>query len=518
MNSSCDRTRRITAALLALLGFGALGSCGNSGPATTTVKDGDYTITETSDGQMPERIVRFIANQDATRWASLSQDPASKKFTVISDGKTLGTYGGVHSMQFTKAGKLIYVAGPVPFPDEGLNSPRAPANDMRLVIDGADGHGYENVMAYPPAWVASSHPRSPNQQIIAISDDGTHIAVCGRRGGSSYVELDGKEFGPYKLVRDIAFSADGKHFGWIISEGTGKDAVVIDGGTSQPVTNLAEFLAFNADGSSWVYAERDAKNERTIIRKGKGAAIYPGIAAGSAHDRPPEFTPDGDHVLSRIGESMVLDDKRIDLRTNGITVRVYVHPDTHELVCESTHQLVYYSLAGERLRTEKRKELNGVLWSQQSPDRRRTVTAESLSGSGGGELWNLGNGKTLKLEQDQAPVVGVEWGPSNKYAMIIGRVDAMGGRSGSMPMSLAVEDQLGAVYDHVHLASIGFSPDGQHVAYAAQKAKEGLVVVDTKELIPRYERIGAGLTYDSNDAFHFIAVRNSTVLRVRVSR
>ena len=59
-----------------------------------------------------------------------------------------------------------------------------------------------------------------------------------------------------------------------------------------------------------------------------------------------------------------------------------------------------------------------------------------------------------------------------------------------------------------------FSPDSQHVAYAAIKGDKQFVVVDGKEGT-RYDGLsGKGIIFDSPDTFHYLAAKGNSIYLV----
>jgi hypothetical protein len=509
-------------------GNGANGSesSGNSANPTriarrtaTGIRDGKYTISEEVLAKLPGSPIQFVVSPDAQHWACVWDNVATGRRAVTADGKLIGKYGGVRAVQYIAGGKLIYVAGPDPFGDEPY-PPLAAHNDMTLVVDGTPGPGYGRVLAMDPQTVASLRPPSGTQQTLSFSDDGRHIAYTGARGKDWYVNVDGKESGPYGFVIEIRFSPDGKHVGWITGDLQGHRAIIVDGAPAIRVDGVPQYLRFSPDGTSWIYTlmskawmtraygspSRLGAEKSTIVRHGANPATFPGA------DAPAEFTPDGKHVFSFSAETITLDQRLLFDPNPGASFnwsRVFFNPDSKELVCEGSAHVATFSTDG-KLREMHPGSINGF----HSPDHRRTVT---LRGANDGmEIYNLGAGKQLTL--NKAVILNVKFGPADKFLMVIGRGDVPR-QTSRLPEAVVVEDKIGEPYDDIDFKTVSSDSTGEHVSYAAKSGGTWQAVIDSKALSPHYEQFASGsFWFDGPLAFQFIAVRNQQVLSVYVNR
>jgi hypothetical protein len=155
-----------------------------------------------------------------------------------------------------------------------------PLAGEQLVIDGAVGPIYDEVHA--PVWAPDGHvayaARRGRQWLIvdgireldagdAVGDPvfaGTRMGYAGRRGKTSYVAVDGREY-PYDLVfvDTVLFSADGARWGAVAGDRTREQLfLVIDGARRIPVA-VHELYSAVASGSGewtlrdWLQAELD---------------------------------------------------------------------------------------------------------------------------------------------------------------------------------------------------------------------------------------------------------------------
>ncbi len=64
-----------------------------------------------------------------------------------------------------------------------------------------------------------------------------------------------------------------------------------------------------------------------------------------------------------------------------------------------------------------------------------------------------------------------------------------------------------------------FSPNGKHLAYIARAENKQIVIIDDKE-IGQYDGVLAlengGLVFDASDAFHFLAIKDKSIVLVEV--
>lgn len=131
--------------------------------------------------------------------------------------------------------------------------------------------------------------------IIASTDD-LHFAYVVRRGFSMYVIRDRKQDFNYDFIKtdSLAFSPDGRHLAYIISQSTNNWNVVLDGSVLTSMNVLVEIkdksLVFSPDGSRLAYVARNLSKWFVVV-DGKEGPQFDDI-----NEKSLAFSPDGEHL------------------------------------------------------------------------------------------------------------------------------------------------------------------------------------------------------------------------------
>lgn len=122
-------------------------------------------------------------------------------------------------------------------------------------IDGVEGPKIDEYLG--TGGIPMSPPGYGNLP-FAWSDDGTRWAYLAKMGSEYVVMVDGKEFarGPISNevgVRDLKFSAGGKHLLYCTFEKQGAEVRAVIDGKAGPVSGLQPEVVFSPDGTQWAY-------------------------------------------------------------------------------------------------------------------------------------------------------------------------------------------------------------------------------------------------------------------------
>lgn len=198
----------------------------------------------------------FVFSPDSRRLA-YGAGTLDKKWSVIVDGQPGKLYDsiGTGNIRFSPdSSQLAYVA----------------TRDGKwfVVIDGREGQPHDGIVDFSLVF-------SPGQTVGYISNIGSkRLAVIGEQ-----------HYGPYDRVDEIAFSRDGKRFGFLAFD-SGAPIVVIDG--KEPARHESIFegtLVFSPDGRRVAYGA-SSKGRSFYVVDGTEGAGYEGLGKIM-------FSPDG---------------------------------------------------------------------------------------------------------------------------------------------------------------------------------------------------------------------------------
>ena len=228
----------------------------------------------------PPRLFGFWWARDADRVGYVTRRGTRRH--VVVNGHPSPGYDWVEPPQFSWSGHVAYVA----------------SLDRRqfVVQDGKPGRAYDLVSALTMAratgqvWYAAWHAGSVRVVVgdveqpaceaigrdsLAVTDDGRHWRYVGRRGGCSYMVVNGREGRAYAEVSTqyVAASTDGAHLAYAaLSEGGWR---IVRDGVEGPAYTTVGPPVFSPDGEHLAYA---------AMRPGDGLIVVDGTerAAGDA--------------------------------------------------------------------------------------------------------------------------------------------------------------------------------------------------------------------------------------------
>ncbi len=151
---------------------------------------------------------------------------------------------------------------------------RADGTTYACIMDGGEGAAFESIEAGSPV----------------LSLDSRRIAYAARRGGKSWLVVDGAEYGPYDSLAQPEFSGDSRHVACIA--GRDKAAMlVIDGVVDETYRGtLAGDLTISPDSARFAHVIIDGKKRRVVQGRIADYSTDPTRAATRpALDRGPLF-------------------------------------------------------------------------------------------------------------------------------------------------------------------------------------------------------------------------------------
>jgi len=363
--------------------------------------------------------------------------------------------------------------------------------------------------------VVDGEPHGAYDRIISgsqlFSRDGQRLAYAAERGGSSLVVVDGhiqlRGLGPVASTRDdgipggsshLLFAPDRRQLVYGVHTRRGM-AVVVDEKLRESYDWISpDSLVFSADGSHLAYiAGRGAFS--FVIRDGAAGTEYEAIASDSV-----SFSADGEHLAYAAKQGprwhIVVDDTSV---AEGDTVM------------EGTPVL-----SPEGLRIAYVVMKDGA-WSVVVDD----VAGPGYDAIGGGSLTFSPDGKHLAY----TAMTGSRWaavidGQRGPWYDAIAQI-AFSPDSKSWAYSAAANGKWSVVWDgrsgpagFVGIGDIRFSPNSQHLAYAAGLTEDAITVVVDQLAGPAYDDlVQNGASFREDGVVEFIAMRDGAFLRVNVA-
>jgi uncharacterized repeat protein (TIGR03803 family) len=404
---------------------------------------------------------------------------------VVVDGRAGPVLPGISQLKVGNGGHYAYFvqvdsSSMVAFTD-GQPGPKFGLVD-NLVMSADGKHvGYRATIgsAPLPRWVAVIDGR-PGGEFVGLgipqfSPDGLHFAYSGsanapsQRGLLTYAIVDGKRSQEFDEVDKFTFSPDSSHIAYIAKH-NGQELVVFDGRDDEAHQGIdRQSLRFSADSKRFAYVAQD-KDGHIAVVDGK-----PGEKRMNIDGQTLEFSPDGQHYKYRsrgpVSEFWVMDDQKPadgEYPKDMVTTADWHHVATAVL-----------KQSGEVGEKAMRVFLDG------KPVGREYALVEQLT-----------------LSPDGAHLAFVAYAP--------------GGEAMSRS-HVVIDGREGPGYRTVQ--RILWSPDSQHVAYAAEEGVQLHVVVDDfpgplyDGVMGTYAQQPAGLGFRPDGSLEFVASADKKLAR-----
>jgi hypothetical protein len=488
----------LTVCASALLAAFALGDNTNSVPPKTK----PATSPSTHPATMPEDAKLLTYSPDALHYAYASPD--KDNWDLILDGKVAGTYPSIRQIFLPASGQVILTVGPLlpelPNAETDIQPPAF------VVVDGKPQTAYQN-LGGPDVNPQGSWRDNP-QVGLTFSPDGKHLAYIGRQpkgiGTEDHVVLDGKDLGAYAMVQRLCFSPDSQRFACVVYHDVNANPSLLLDGKETPLPRHSAYqIGFSPDSQSCAVAVGDGNpmTDSQILVTGALIETIDGYAGQFI------FSADGQHILCIPmfdgGNSLAADGKELkgDLQL-GTTA--YFSPDCKEIFYGTAKGITGLTPDGQPM------SFTPGISRIFSPDQKRSIDVQD--DGQGGHIYELGTSEIqLKHGQESG---GYVFGPGNIFVLCVDHQDQLDPSLSVAPQSLYVESVPGATYDMIDMKTLSFSPDGKHIAYAAKKGDDWMIVIDSIELPQRYDSVAPLPFAYKDDAFTLQAMRDGAVLRV----
>lgn len=331
---------------------------------------------------------------------------------------------------------------------------------LAVVLDGKQGEIFEGIA----------------ENSLAFSPDGKHFGYVGTRPGKQFAVLDGK-IHEYRGVsrQGIVFSATGEHYGWVADK-DGKQLAVIDGQESPPFDGIApQGILFSPDGKRSAYTATSA-GKTLVVLDGEEGQLFD-AAAGLRFTAKSKAL----YMAMREGKRYAVVDTSVygpydDLRALSEPRPDNPLPEVFEVSGDGS-SLGFMARRG----AEWFVVVNG---KEHGPFKGCAGLAFSHEGSRVAYLATRGDGWFMVVdgvEQPHASVKALSFSPDGKRLASIKK-------KGEKQVAL-IDGVEGKEYDRIDEPGVRFSPDGKRVAYLAEDGGMKLVVIDGQEG-PRFERLG----------------------------
>lgn len=437
-------------------------------------------------GVAPAGIL-FSPDGKRTAYAATS----GEKSLVVLDGEEGELFDQVGGLQFSVDGRFALYVG-------------QRAGKSYAVVNTAAYGPYDSIR--------STNGQLPTEdklpQLFEISADGSRFGFIASRDGEWFVNVDGKEDGPFKGCAGLAISPEGSRVAYLATRGEGW-LLVVDGQEQPGLT--VKTLSFSADG----------KHLGSVIRKGNQfVAVIDGVE-GKPYDRIEEpgirFSPVGyrsAYVATQGDESFVV--------TDGVEGPRFKRLGKIALGYVPNSSRTLYSV---RRRDKEALVIDGVEGPYLESLRSLAFSPDGSRHAYAGEL---GTDRWI------AVVDGVSYGPGGKLGegeehayTSLGKHTPFFSQDGKHVAWTAVSER-GCVavvdgkeshpYNFVMRSTLSFSPDGEHVAYAAERNGTKYLVVDGLEVDNGWDGFLAGseFVWKSSKAFSIRGTRDPKYFRIDI--
>lgn len=413
------------------------------------------------------------------------------KNMVVLDGEEGPLFDAVAELEFTAGGQhAVYVAI---------------RDEKRFAVVDTTVHGpFDDLRSLS----SQPEPGNPMLDVFEISNDGARVGFIGQRGEEWFVNVDGRESGPYRGCAGLAFSPEGSRVAFLATRGTGWFMMV--DGVEHPGSSL-QSLSFSPDG----------KRLASIVKRGdKRLALIDGVE-GKEYDRIEEpgirFSPDGKHttyLAELAGEKLVVTDgvEGPRFRRLGKTPLGFVPNGTQTLYSVrrgENEMLVIGGVEGPLARTLRNLTFSpdGTrhAYAVEKEEDHWTVVVDGVEYGPGGRL-QPGEQRAFKSLGKQTP----RFSPDGKHVAWVGVRDT--------GWVAVVDGKESPPYNLVMRSTLDFSPDSQHFAFVAARDGKKMIVVDGFEIENGWDGFlqRSDLVWDGPRRFSIRGSRNPRFLLIEV--
>lgn len=378
---------------------------------------------------------------------------------------------------------------------------------------------------------------------IVVSADGKHFAYAAEREKSSAVVVDGQESGPYDFMWQgrISLSAEGGRVAYGATR-RGQNFVVSNGIEGRPYERVGR-VALSADGKHLAY---------TAVREGMMCLVVDGVEGEAWEDLGmPVYAPAGDRLVytaKRGGQWYVVEGGKTGAGYDEIGRTRFFSPEGGHIAFPVRFGRKW-AVVMDGVKGEEYDRVEAIVFSDDGQHmayvaqdaRQWKVVVDGVARVVGsrlrGAVFAPGSAKLGYIEPiDDKPVLVIDGVPGKVYAGLLSFELSRGGEH--IALVVAGEDQSlsdtlatrgestgtrSVILDgresprYDAIAQVRFSPDGEHLVYAARQGPWWKVFWDGEE-VGRYEDIlnRGQVVFNQAGEACFAARRGAEILWVEV--
>lgn len=487
---------------------GRLSYMGVRGKKSYVVVDGQ----EYKYGRISTGGIRF--SMDGTRFGFVGK--RSGTYFAVIDGQEFGPYEHIsrQPIKFSQDNKHYGFIAKL-------------GKTFHAIIDGEPGPGYEAIVTvrFSPKGTHTSYIAKNGEAWIPVLDgmelgrfqevrepqftfaaNGTRPGLIVRKGKSWHVLLDGKLGPAYNDARNLSISQDGASTAYLAQrEGTKHPFLVLNG---KELTGNFSKLTFSPEGGSTAVV-RGGKGKQSVLVNGKEGGVYDAILAPGA-----VFSKDGKHFLYAAAKQgkivVVVDGEERDTLEKFGKVKPKFLASTGKY---------FYSIV------ENEKEVLVYNGTRSQPYEHFTRPALGANG-------RMACAARIQKGHWVAYIDGKEFGPAGERTKATSPTyltvrkptfDTSGERlayciwTASKKGHVVVDGQQGQPYDDIMSKTLGFSPDGKHVFYAAGTGEKRYIVIDDTHISGYRGFLSSlGFQFVEQNRMHIICSRETRFVLVEI--
>src|ERR1043166_5070158 len=399
-----------------------------------------------------------------------------------------------------------------------LDGKAGPKYDEILGLSGSDAGGPK--LSGSANLCVGYVSRSGEGNCALFSPDGQRVAYVARKSDSQIVVLDGQEGAEYEQIKFLAFTPDSGSFLYLAKPPNQPWQLIVDDREGPTFARPDQpHLQFSPTGHRWAYVAAKEKGSALVVDGNEGP-IYRGIdsvffsengshvAYRAMKDQTVVMVLDGDEgreyadisnpVLSPDGKrlaylAVTVDVKKLAEGSTGAVPKVLI-VDGQEVEQKKGRVIKSFGFSTDGRRAACSRWMGGSraavvvdgkvgLEFERVSDLRFSPDSERLA-----YLGYKGSLTFVVVGDDESSgynkVDSFRFSPQGDRYVFAGWISKSGGATSAQPgWRVVVDGKEGPVRNSVLNNSLTFSPDGRHVAYAANKSmQESCVVLDDQEI------------------------------------
>ncbi len=422
-------------------------------------------------------------------WTPSSTAPREVPTLVLSVIPPLALHRNISEKLIAEIDVASLVTGTlIPSPDsQHIAYVTKVGQDQRAVfLDGQKGKTYNRI----------------GQDAIVFSPNSQRLAYAAVSRGQWYVNIDGKEEGPYEGTGALGFSHDSQRVAYIAAVG-GRWITVVDGKMGKSYDWINSKIIFTPDNQQIVFTAR-LGNQMFVVRNGKEGKPFSGIIGGDCL----RLSPDGRRLVfpEIVGDHEILIIDGQESKPFDRLMCLSFSPDGQHLAYGIVVGGSSYIVRDEK--NGKTYQLVGAGTLAFSPDSQHLVYQARNT-----DKWFVVLDSKEYRSDNPYEDIGKEpplFSPDSQHLAYTAMMRNQ--------WFVVLDGKEGKRYDFIPDGSLAFSPDSQRIAYEANLGSQWFVVVDGNEGKPYQDIITlkpGGIRFDSANTLHYLATVANKVYLVQ---